>query len=348
MTKKILFIIIVSALMSMLMPLYQPSAEAMENKQETAEVKPWPAIEPYKTGYLPVSKIHNIFYQLGGNPNGKPIMFLHGGPGGGCNPHDFRYFNPEKFNIVLLDQRGCGKSTPYGELKENNTRELVQDIEKLRKHLDLGPVILFGGSWGTTLALAYGETYPQNVKGMILRGIFTAAKQEIDHFYHGGTALFFPEAHERLTALVEHPGEKNLPAQLLVKLQSEDPAVREQYARAWARYETKVAFLEIPDQVIENYLKNRTPYDFSLLESYYMANHCFLEEGQLLQNVDKLKDIPIILVNGRYDVICPPITAYRLHQKLPKSKLIIVEKAGHTAMEPGIQRELLLAAREFE
>ncbi len=348
MTKKILFIIILSALMLMLIPLGQPSAEAMENKPETAEVKPWPAIEPYKTGYLQVSGIHNIFYQLGGNPNGKPVMFLHGGPGGGCSPHDFRYFNPEKFNIVLLDQRGCSKSTPYGELKENNTRELVEDVEKLRKHLDLGPVILFGGSWGTTLALAYGETYPQNVKGMILRGIFTATKQEIDHFYHGGTALFFPEAHEKLTALVEHPQEKNLPAQILEKLQSEDPAVREQYARAWARYEGKVAFLEIPDQVIENFLNNWKTYAFSLLESYYMANHCFLEEGQLLQNADKLKDIPIILVNGRYDVICPPITAYRLHQKLPRSKLIIVEKAGHSAVEPGIQRELLLAAREFE
>jgi proline iminopeptidase len=345
-TKKILLITIVSVLM--LMPSCQPSGETKENKQETAEGKPWSALEPYKTGYLEVSKIHKIFYQLGGNSNGKPVMFLHGGPGGGCNPQNFQYFNPEQFHIILHDQRGCGKSTPYGELKENNTRELVEDVEKIRKHLNLGPVILFGGSWGSTLALAYGETYPQNVKGMILRGIFTATKREIDHFYHGGTALYFPGYYEKLTALVEHTGELNLPVQLLGKLQSEDPAVRDKYARAWARYEGKASLLEVPDIAIEFFLKRFNPYAFSLLESYYMANNCFLEEGQLLQNADKLKDIPIILVNGRYDVICPPIAAYRLHQKLPKSKLIIVEKAGHSSMEPGIKRQLLLAVKQFE
>jgi len=329
----------VSAFVLMLIPSDQSAGKAAEL---------WPAIEPYKTGYLQVSEIHNIFYQLGGNPNGKPIMFLHGGPGGGCTPENFRYFDPEKFHIVLHDQRGCGKSTPYGELKENNTRQLVEDVEKLRKHLNLGPVILFGGSWGTTLALAYGETYPQNVKGMILRGIFTASKREIDHFYHGGTALFFPDAYEKLTALVEHPGQQDLPAQLLEKLQSEDPAVREEYARAWARYESKVALLEVSDMAIELFLKKWNPYAFSLLESHYMANNCFLEEGQLLKNIDKLKDLPIVLINGRYDVICPPITAYRLHQKLPQSKLIIVEKAGHSSREPGIQRELILAVKQFE
>lgn len=348
MTKKILFVIIVSALMLILMSSCQTSDNAKENKPETAEGKPWPAIEPYKTGYLQVSKIHNIFYQLGGNPNGKPVMFLHGGPGGGCSPENFMYFNPEKFHIILHDQRGCGKSTPYGEIKENNTRELVEDVEKLRKHFNLGPVILFGGSWGTTLALVYGETYPQNVKAMILRGIFTATKREIDHFYHGGTALFFPESYEKLTSLVEHPVEQDLPAQLLEKLQSEDPAVREKYARAWARYEGKASFLEVPDMLIEFFLKKFNPYAFSLLESHYMANHCFLQEGQLLKNADKLKDIPIILVNGRYDVICPPITAYRLHQKLPKSKLFIVERAGHSSREPGTLRQLILAVKQFE
>lgn len=348
MTKKILLIVIVGALVLMLMPWSQSAGAAAENKPETTGGKLWPAIKPYKTGYLQVSEIHKIFYQLGGNPNGEPVMFLHGGPGGGCTPGNFRYFNPEKFHVVLHDQRGCGKSTPYGELKENNTRELVEDVEKLRKHLNLGPVILFGGSWGTTLALAYGETYPQNVKAMILRGIFTASKREIDHFYHGGTALFFPDAYQKLTALLESPVQQDLPAQLLEKLQSQDPAVREKYARAWARYESKVAFLEIPDVVIDLFLKKWDPYAFAVLENHYMANNCFLAEGQLLQNADKLKDIPIILINGRYDVICPPITAYRLHQKLPKSKLIIVEKAGHSSMEPGIQRELLSAVKQFE
>lgn len=340
--------VVLITIICLLIPVFVSHNSLKAAAEEPAAGDLWPEIQPYKTGYLQVSKRHNIFYQLGGNPKGKPVMFLHGGPGGGCTPYNFRYFNPGKFHIILHDQRGSGKSTPYAELKGNTTQNLVEDIEKLRKHLKLGSVILFGGSWGSTLALAYGETYPQNVKGMILRGIFTASQREIDHFYHGGTALYFPEHYQKLTALVEHPGEQNLPAQLLKKLQSEDPGVREKYAHAWARYEGKVAFLEISDQMIDYFLKNWNPYAFSLLESYYMANNCFLAEGQLLQNADKLKDIPIIMVNGRYDVICPPITAYRLHQKLPKSKLIIVEKAGHVAMEPGIQRELVSAVKQFE
>ncbi|UCH97452.1 MAG: prolyl aminopeptidase [Candidatus Aminicenantes bacterium] len=350
MSKRLLLITIAGLLMLMLASSCQPSGHVVEkkNEQEAVEVKFWPVTRPYKTGYLPVSGLHKIFYQLGGNPRGKPIMVLHGGPGAGCTPYYFRFFNPKQFHVILHDQRGCGKSTPYGELKENNTQELVKDIEKLRKHLNLGPVILFGGSWGSTLALAYGETYPQNVKGMILRGIFTATKREIDHFYHGGTALHFPGNYQKLTDLLDHPDKKNFPAQLLEKLQSKDPAVREKYAHAWARYENKAALLEISDQVIDNFSKVLNPYAFSLLENYYMANGCFLEEGQLLKNLDKLKDIPIILINGRYDMICPPITAYKLHQELPKSRLIIVEKAGHLVMEPRIQRELLSAVKQFE
>lgn len=355
---KRMFIITSSCLLSLLVIIgltisCHSSADTSNNQleKETSQSNQgelWPTSKSYKTGYLPVSNLHRIFYQLGGNPGGKPVMVLHGGPGAGCTPRYFSYFNPEKFHIILHDQRGCGKSTPYGELKENNTQLLVEDIEKLRKHLNLGPVILFGGSWGSTLALAYGETYPQNVKGMILRGIFTATKKEIDHFYHGGTALFFPKNFEKLTALVDHPEKGNFPTQLLEKLQSKDPEVREKYAHAWAWYESKVALLEISDLIIDNFLKQSNPYAFSLLENYYMTNGCFLEEGQLYKNLDKLKDIPIILVNGRYDVICPPITAYRLHRQLPKSQLFIVERAGHVAMEPGISRQLVLAVKQFE
>jgi len=308
----------------------------------------WPEIQSYKTGYLQVSKLHSIFYQLGGNPKGKPMIVLHGGPGAGCTPRYYRYFNPEKFHIILHDQRGCGKSKPYGELKGNTTPNLVEDIEKLRKHLKLGQVYLFGGSWGSTLALAYAETYPENVKGMILRGIFTATKQEIDHFYHGGTAAYFPGNYKKLTTLVEQPEKKNLPALLLKKLQSPDPKTREKYAHAWAVYESKIAFLQISDQAIENFLVHWNPYAFALIENYYMANGCFLEEGQLIRDASKLVDIPIIMVNGRYDLICPPITAYKLQQKLPKSKLIIVDSAGHTAAERPIQQELVKAAAEFE
>lgn len=344
MIKKIVLITFIC----MLVALFACRESPKETPQETAKSDLWPEIQPYKTGYLRVSELHEIFYQLGGNPKGKAVMVLHGGPGVGCTPRYFRYFNPEKFHVILHDQRGSLKSKPYAELKENTTQNLVEDIEKLRKHLNLGPVILFGGSWGSTLALAYGETYPQNVKGMIMRGIFTATKQEIDHFYHGGTANYFPENYKKLTALVEKPEEKNLPAKLLEKLQSPDPGTREKYAKAWATYESKIAFLEIPDQDIENFFKNWNPYAFSLIENYYMANNCFLEEGQLLRDAEKLADIPIIMVNGRYDLVCPPITAYKLQQKLPESRLIIAEKAGHWAGELSIQRELLKAAKEFE
>lgn len=308
----------------------------------------FPPIQPYETGYLKVSDIHRIFYQLGGNPEGKPIMVLHGGPGAGCDAGYFRYFNPEKFHIILHDQRGAGKSQPYAELKENTTMDLVEDIEKLRKHLGLGKVILFGGSWGSTLALAYAETYPENVDGMILRGIFTATKAEIDHFYHGGAGKFFPEVYEELASILDEPEKKNFPQQLLTKMQSPDSLTQDKYARAWARYEGKIAFLNMPDAQLEKIL-DRWPYlAFSVIENHYMAHGCFLEEGQLLNNTDKIAGIKTILINGRYDVICPPITAYQLHQKLKNSKLVIVERAGHSSSEPGIKKALLEAARTFE
>ncbi len=310
--------------------------------------KLYPPIQPYQTGYLKVPDLHEIFYQLGGNPDGKPVMYLHGGPGAGCSAHDFQYFNPEKFHIVLHDQRGSGQSRPYAELKDNTTQHLVEDIEKLRTHLGLGKVFLFGGSWGSTLALAYAETYPQNVSGIILRGVFTATKDEIDHFYHGATARYFPENFAMLMKHIDKPAQKNYPAQLLAKIQNPDSTLSQETARAWARYEGKIAFLNMPDQRLEMLLHRWPFFAFSLIENYYMANQCFLEEGQLLKHADKIIDIPTIIVNGRYDVICPPITAYRLHQKLPKSKLWIIEGAGHSASEPGIEAALVKAVNEFE
>jgi proline iminopeptidase len=316
--------------------------------QGSAGSKLWPELKPYQTDYLKVSELHHIFYQLAGNPEGKPVMVIHGGPGGGCYPELFRFFDPTKFHIILHDQRGAGQSKPYAEIKENTTQHLVEDIEKLRKHLNLGKVILFGGSWGSTLSLAYAETYPQNVSGMILRGVFTASREEIDHFYHGATARYFPENYERLIQHIENPEKKNYPAQLLKKIQSSDPEVRKRYALAWGKYEIKMAVLDIPDRAVEDIFKEWNPYDFALLENYYMANNCFLEDGELLNNADRLKNIPMTIVNGRYDVICPPITAYKLHKKLPKSKLIIVERAGHSAGAEPLRSVLVNAVKEFE
>lgn len=308
----------------------------------------WPEIEPFHTEYLKVSDIHEIHYELCGNPEGKPVFMLHGGPGGSCSPYMRRFCNPDKFLIVLHDQRGAGKSRPYAEIRENTTQHLIEDIEKLREHLKLDRIILFGGSWGTTLGLAYAETYPENVSGMLLRGVFTATKRELDHFYHGGVRTFFPETYEKLLAALPDPDKRPLPNYLLELIQNSDPIEQEKYCKAWAKYEIKIAGLEVSDQWIDEYYENHNPLSFALFENYYMANGCFLEEGQLIKNADKLIEIPIIMINGRYDMICPSITAYQLHQKLPKSKLIIAEGAGHWMGERPIEQTLLEAMKEFE
>jgi proline iminopeptidase len=309
----------------------------------------WPSITPYESGYLKVSDIHQIYYELSGNPKGKPVFVLHGGPGASTSPYYRQFFNPETYLIVLHDQRGAGKSCPSFEIRENTTQHLVEDIEQLRKHLKLGKIILFGGSWGSTLALAYGETYPKNVSGMVLRGIFTATKEEIDHFYGGGVRPFFPETYESLKQVL---GQEPSPEIFLKLVQSKDSAEQQKYSKAWTAYEFKIGSLEITDEFIENFVNSKDNADLvfslALIENYYMANGCFLEEGQLLRDAHKIKDIPIVLVNGRYDMICPPINAYRLHKRLLNSKLIIVEAAGHWMGAPPVEKALLRAMREFE
>lgn len=308
----------------------------------------WPEIEPYETGYLRVSDIHEIYYELCGNPEGTPLFVLHGGPGGGSSPYMRRFFDPDKFLIVLYDQRGAGKSRPFAEVRENTTQLLVEDIEKLRKHLDISRMILFGGSWGTTLALAYAEAHPGNVRGMVLRGVFAGTSEEIDHFYHGGVGKFFPKAYEQLLSALPEPEKRPLPEYLLELIKTDDPIEQKKYSMAWARYEVKIGVLEISDERVDEILEHYNPLAFALLENYYMANGCFLKEGQLIQSADKIRDIPITMVNGRYDMICPPQTAYSLHKMLPLSKLIIVESAGHWMGDPNIESALLRAMREFE
>lgn len=310
----------------------------------------FPEIEPYQTDYLKVSDLHKIYYELCGNREGKPAFVIHGGPGGGCSPIYRQFFNPEKFLIVLHDQRGAGRSQPVAEIRENTTQHLVEDIERLRQHLNLDKILLFGGSWGSTLALAYAETYPQNVYGMVLRGIFLATQEEMKHFYHGGVRAFFPEAYEILEKGIPPNERDNMPKALLKRVQDEDPEIRRKFSLLWAQYEYKIASLETPANLI-NGLEEAplsSYYDFSLLENYYMSHGCFLEEGQLLRDAVKLKNIPITLVNGRYDMICPPVTAYRLVKKLPKGKLIVAENAGHWLGDKPVETALLEAVREFE
>ncbi|UCF79827.1 MAG: prolyl aminopeptidase [Candidatus Eiseniibacteriota bacterium] len=311
----------------------------------------WPEIEPFQSGYLKVSDIHEIYYELCGNPRGTPVFVLHGGPGAGCSPYYRRFFNPEKFLVVLHDQRGCGRSRPFAELRDNTTQHLVQDIETLRTHLELDKIILFGGSWGSTLALAYGETYPEQVTGMVLRGIFLATQEEQDHYYHGGVNQFFPEAYERLLSALPDPAGRPLPDALLEQLQSEDEGVRDRCSIAWVKYTARIGGLQAGDEWVDEIAKSERAgfiITLALFENYYLANGCFLEEGQLLDNADRIKDIPVFIVNGRYDMVCPPVSAYRLHLRLPVSELVIAEAAGHWMGEKPIEQALLKAMRKYE
>jgi len=307
----------------------------------------WPEIEPFEAGHLAVSPIHEIYYELSGNRAGTPVFVLHGGPGGRSTPYMRRFYDPERYLIVLHDQRGSGKSRPYGELRENDTWALVEDIERLRLHLGLDRVILFGGSWGSTLALAYAEAHPERVAGLVLRGVFTATGAEIDHFYHGGAAAFFPDVYDRLLAELPDPARRPLPAYLYELIQTSEPPERERYCLAWAKYEVRMAALTISDEEVDRIFEEEEPCTFALFENYYMTHRCFLEEGQLLDNADLLAGIPTYIVNGRYDSICPPRAAYELQKRIPGSKLIIAEGSGHWMGEPEIEKALLRVFREL-
>jgi len=320
----------------------------VENGPAAPADRLWPQIEPFESGHLKVSPIHEIYYELSGNPEGRPVFVLHGGPGGRSTPYMRRLYDPERYLIVLYDQRGAGKSRPYGELRENDTWTLVEDIEHLRLHLGLERMILFGGSWGSTLALAYAESHPERVAGLVLRGVFTATQAEIDHFYHGGTAAFFPDVYERFLAELPDPQRRPLPAYLYELIQTSEPPRRERYCLAWGRYEIRMAALEISDEQVDRIFEEEEPCTFALFENYYMAHRCFLEEGQLLDNAGRLEGIPTWIVNGRYDAICPPRAAYELQKRIPGSKLVIAEGSGHWMGEPEIEMVLLSIFRELD
>lgn len=308
----------------------------------------YPAIEPYHTDYLKVSALHEIYYEESGDPTGMPVFVLHGGPGGGSYPELRRFHDPAKYHIVTYDQRGAGKSRPYCELKENDTPRLVEDIEKLRRHLKLEKIHLFGGSWGSTLALAYAEKYPRNVSSLVIRGIFAGAKREIDHFYHGPVGVYFPEVYEKFQAVLPYPKRLDYPRQLLEMMTGKDEALRRKIIRAWAEYETKVGALDVSDEEVQKSLESWDPASFSLIENHYMANQCFLEEGQLLRDAGKLAGIPTLIVHGRYDVICAPRIAYELHKAMPGSRLIFVEAAGHGGGAQPMRSALIEAVRSLE
>jgi proline iminopeptidase len=302
----------------------------------------FPARKPYRTGRLRVSSLHTIHFEECGNPRGKPVVFLHGGPGGGVSPMHPRYFDPRKWRIVLFDQRGCGKSTPHAELRENTTWDLVEDTEKLRRHLGIDRWVVFGGSWGSTLALAYAQTHPDRCKGIVLRGIFLLRPSELLWFYQEGASHLFPDAWEKYLEPIPKRERGNLMKAYYKRLTSWSRKVRLDAARAWSIWEASTSRLIPDEKQIRKAGRARFAEAFARIECHYFVNRGFMKSNrQLLDNVDRIRHIPAVIVQGRYDVVCPMRSAWDLHRAWPEAKLITVPDAGHAISEPGIRTALV-------
>ncbi|NVB39945.1 prolyl aminopeptidase [Pseudenhygromyxa sp. WMMC2535] len=308
----------------------------------------YPAISSHESGHLRVSPIHELYWEQSGNPAGKPVLFLHGGPGGGTDPKHRRFFDPSRYRIVLFDQRGCGRSRPHASLEDNTTWSLVEDIERLRQHLGIERWQVFGGSWGSTLALAYAQTHPQRVTELVLRGIFTFTQAEMDWFYGGGTATLFPDAWADFVAPIPEAERGDLIRAYHRRLTSDDPKLRARCATSWSLYECRVATL-MPDPEVAAHCQDPSfTLPFARIECHYFVNGGFLDhDRQLLEDCAKIRHIPTSIVHGRYDVICPVRNAWQLHQQLPEAELEIVPDAGHSAFEPGIISALVAATDRY-
>ncbi len=306
----------------------------------------YPPLEPYHVGRLSVGDGHELYFEESGNPNGTPVVFVHGGPGAGCDAKQRRFFDPAAYRIVLFDQRGCGRSTPFASLEHNTTWDLVADLEKLRARLEIDAWHVFGGSWGSTLALAYAQTHPERVKALVLRGIFLLRKWEIDWFYQDGTSHLFPDAWEQYLAPIA-PGERGeLVAAYYRRLTSGDARVRAEAARAWSRWEGRTSYLLPNEAYLSKTGEDAFADAFARIECHYFMHGGWLEGERALlapQNVARLRQIPGVIVQGRYDVVCPMESAWALHRAWPEASLRVVEDAGHAAHEPGILHELIEA-----
>jgi proline iminopeptidase len=308
----------------------------------------YPPIEPYATGHLPVSSLHTLWYEESGNPEGVPVVFLHGGPGGGTSPNMRRFFDPAHYRIVLFDQRGCGRSTPRAELAENTTWHLVEDIERLRVHLGIERWFVFGGSWGSTLALAYTERHPERVRGLVLRGIFLLRRFELEWFYQSGASLVFPDLWEDFLAPIPEVERGDLISAYHRRLTCDDPAVRLEAARAWAKWEARTSFLRGNADYVASFDDDAHALEFARIESHYFVHGGFLKtEDQLLRDAHRLAGIPGVIVHGRYDLVCPLRSAWDLKRAWPAADLRIVPDAGHSAFEPGNTAALVEAMDAF-
>lgn len=297
---------------------------------------------------LPVSDIHTIYFEESGKPDGKPVVFLHGGPGGGSLPSYRQYFDPDKWRIIIFDQRGCGQSTPPAELAENTTWDLVGDIEKLRSHLDIPSWTVFGGSWGSTLSLAYAQKHPDRCDGLILRGIFMLRSKEIQWFYQSGASYIFPDAWEGYLAPIPREEQDDLVSAYYRRLTSPDAAIRQIAARAWSTWKASTSKLVPDETLIQRFGNDTFANAFARIECHYFINGGFFErENQLLEDVERIRHIPAVIVQGRYDVVCPMASAWELHRAWPEAELKVVAEAGHSAAEPGIVSALVEATDRF-
>ena len=302
----------------------------------------YPEIEPYNEFNLKVSSLHTIHVEESGNNNGKPIIFLHGGPGGGIEPIYRRYFNPTKWRIIIFDQRGCGKSYPHAELKENTTWDLVEDIEKIRTYLDIDKWVVFGGSWGSTLSLAYAISHPGRCKGLILRGIFMIRKQEINWFYQDGASNIYPDAWEKYLLPIPKNERHDLVSAYYKQLTSDNKSTRLKAAMAWSIWEASTSKLLPNNTSLHAFDNPKVAEAFARIECHYFKNGGFFESDEwILENVSSVTNLPAVIIQGRYDVVCPAASAWRLHKKLPNADFHIIPNAGHSMTEEGIAAKLI-------
>lgn len=309
----------------------------------------YPEIEPFDSGFLQVSEIHQIYYERCGNADGIPVVFLHGGPGGGLVPMYRQFFDPQAYHIVLFDQRGAGQSTPRACLEENTTWDLIADIERLRANFGIERWVVFGGSWGSTLALAYAETHPERARALVLRGIFLGRQSENDWLYQSGTNAIFPDAWEEFESVIPEAERGDMIGAYYKLLTGDDEKASNEAARAWSIWEGRTSKL-IPDpDLIERFGEPEQALTVARIECHYFVNRCFLPtDDYLLENVSKIRHIPTVIVQGRYDLLCPMSHAWDLHRAFPEAELVVVPNAGHSAAEPGILSALVEATHKFK
>jgi proline iminopeptidase len=307
----------------------------------------YPEIQPYVRHTLAMDAPHQLYVEESGNPEGIPVVFLHGGPGAGCEPFQRRFFDPARYRIVLFDQRGCGRSTPHAELGGNTTQELVADIERIREHLGIARWLVFGGSWGSTLGLVYAETHPERVLGLVLRGIFLCRPRDIQWFYQDGASFLFPDYWQDFLAPIPPQERGSLVEAYYARLTGDDEVTRMAAAKAWSLWEGRTATLLPRQSVIDHFGNPFTALSLARIECHYFINASFLEPDQILARAERLREIPGVIVHGRYDVVCPVEQAFALHQAWPQARLEVIADAGHSATEPGIVDALVRATDEF-